>query len=71
MHLLFSQKKGIVNLKNSGFSVDTKSKEMSQSAVSVPPIQPVNFEKDKTLKDMYQLLYQVTGMVIPKEMKKN
>ena len=63
-------KEGVVTLKNLNSAVNTRAKEMSQSGANVAPIQPINYEKDKTLKDMYEMLYEVTGIVVPKEMRK-
>ena len=66
----FFTKEGVVTLKNLNSAVDILSKEMSQSGVNIAPIQPINYEKDQTLRNMYEMLYEVTGIVVPKEMKK-
>ncbi len=63
-------KNGTVYLENLNKSVDTKEGQMSQSAHKVPPIEPVDFTKDRTLYNMFNLLQQITGMIVPEEMKK-
>ncbi len=63
-------KTGWVSLENKMESVVVKSKEMSQSAKTTPPISPINYEKDRTLKNMYKILISLTDMTIPAEMKK-
>jgi len=63
-------REGKVYLENLNVSVITKKGEMSQSGYKVPPIEPVNFEKDKTLKNMFELLIKVTGFEVPVEMRK-
>ena len=63
-------KQGKVYLKNKKISVTTNKGQMSQSAYNVAPIEPVSFEDNGTLKEMYNTLLNVTGLQVPKEMKK-
>ena len=63
-------KNGWVSLENKMESVIVKSKEMSQSAKTTPPISPINYEKDQVLKSLYTTLISLTDLKIPAEMKK-
>jgi len=39
--------------------VETKKKEMSQASGNLAPLNPVNFEQDETLKDMFNTLLSI------------
>ncbi|BAI80799.1 hypothetical protein DEFDS_1336 [Deferribacter desulfuricans SSM1] len=62
---------GVVAVSTDNGSVETKKKEMSQASRDLAPLNPVNFDQDETLKDMFHTLLSITDFEIPDELEKS
>ncbi|WP_188020364.1 FecR family protein [Deferribacter autotrophicus] len=62
---------GVVNILTDNGSVDTRKGEMTQASKGIMPLEPVNFEKDEKLKEMFQTLLSITDFKLPDELEKS
>ncbi|MGA1846658.1 FecR domain-containing protein [Deferribacter abyssi] len=62
---------GVVNILTDNGSVSTRKGEMTQASKGIIPLEPVRYEDDEKLKEMFQTLLSITDFKIPDDLEKS